>query len=79
MSSQVLEATIEVIEAITHIENKEIVEKLDDAELWDSHLNVEIVLALEEKFDIFFDDQVLESLASASSFYKAVLVAKGHG
>ena len=55
-----------IISAITGISTEEL-EKLPDSEnLWESFQKVEIVLGIEEEFDIFFEQEEIAGMSTIS-------------
>lgn len=55
---------IEIISAIAKINKAELVEKVDVEKLWESIIHVEIVIALEEEFDIVFTQDEIGNMTT---------------
>lgn len=55
---------IEIISTITKINKAELVEKVDVEKLWESMVHVEIVIALEEEFDIVFTQDEIGNMTT---------------
>lgn len=55
---------IEIISTITKINKAELVEKVDVEKLWESIIHVEIVIALEEEFDIVFTQDEIGNMTT---------------
>ena len=53
------DSIIEIMTDILKIEQDELLENFDSREIWDSLLRVEILFAVEEEFDIQFDEEEL--------------------
>ena len=56
------DSIIEIMTEILKIEKDELLENFDSREIWDSLLRVEILFAVEEEFDIQFDEEELAEL-----------------
>ncbi|ARR01154.1 acyl carrier protein [Campylobacter porcelli] len=48
---------IEIISTIAKINRDQLIEKIDIEKLWESIVHVEIIIALEEEFDIVFTQE----------------------
>ncbi|WP_086245421.1 acyl carrier protein [Campylobacter devanensis] len=64
---------IEIISTITKINKTELVEKVDTEKLWESIVHVEIVIALEEEFDIVFTQ---EEIGNMTTILKIIDIVK---
>ncbi len=51
------EKTIEIISKITKLSAEELKNGCDEKNLWDSLKHMEVILALEEEFDITFENE----------------------
>ena len=64
---------IEIMTDILKIEKDELLENFDSREIWDSLLRVEILFAMEEEFDIQFDEEELAELVTPQKLCEATL------
>lgn len=63
---------IEIISTITKINKTELVEKVDTEKLWESIAHVEIVIALEEEFDIVFTQEEIGNMTTINKIIDLV-------
>lgn len=67
------DSIIEIMTEILKIEKDELLENFDSREIWDSLLRVEILFAVEEEFDIQFDEEELAELVTPQKLCEATL------
>jgi acyl carrier protein len=63
---------LDVIASITKLDKGFLVEHKGEQKQWDSLKNIEIVLALEESFDIFFDSGEIAEMTSTHNIISIV-------
>ncbi len=68
---------IQIIAKIIKKQPEELMATLDAPEMWDSMMHIEIVMALEEKFDITFDDDEIPQMKSVQKVIDIVKSKKG--
>ncbi|MBQ3034621.1 MAG: hypothetical protein IJD25_01070, partial [Alphaproteobacteria bacterium] len=57
---------IDIISSVSKLTNQELIEKKEVEKLWESITHVEIVVALEEEFDIMFEQDEIASMTTVS-------------
>lgn len=67
------DSILEIMTDILKIETDELLENFDSREIWDSLLRVEILFAVEEEFDIQFDEEELAALVTPQKLCEATL------
>ena len=63
---------IEIISAISKLPIDKLVSNKDTEKLWESITHVEIVIALEEEFDISFEQEEIAQMTSVSKIIELV-------
>lgn len=63
---------IEIISTIAKIDKAELIEKVDTEKLWESIAHVEIVIALEEEFDIVFTQEEIGNMTTINKIIDLV-------
>lgn len=63
---------IEIISSVSKIDKNELVEKKDAEKLWESITHVEVVVALEEEFDIMFEQDEIADMTTVSKIINLV-------
>ncbi len=66
------EKVIEIITEITKLEKKELFENLDTPKMWGSMNHIEIILALEEKYGILFQQEELAQITTITEIICAL-------
>jgi len=67
------DSIIELIAIVTKQTTSFLEDNLTSNGLWDSFTNVELILALEEKFDIMFDQSEIAAMTTPELIVDAVL------
>lgn len=67
------DSILEIMTDILKIGQDELLENFDSREIWDSLLRVEILFAVEEEFDIQFDEEELAELVTPQKLCEATL------
>ena len=67
------EKLIELVLDVLGITGEELTERYDEATVWDSLRRVEILFAIEDEFDVIFDEEELKSLDTPKKLIAAVL------
>ena len=70
------EQVLEIMAGILKTDREALQASLDSRELWDSMLRIEVVLAMEEEFDLRFDEDQLAELDTPRKLLQAVLQAQ---
>ncbi|MBQ3101500.1 acyl carrier protein [bacterium] len=63
---------IDIISSVSKLTNQELIEKKEVEKLWESITHVEIVVALEEEFDIMFEQDEIASMTTVSKIIEIV-------
>ena len=63
---------IEIISSTSKIDKDELIEKKDVEKLWESITHVEVVVALEEEFDIMFEQEEIAQMTTVSKIIDLV-------
>ena len=63
---------IEIISTIAKIDKDQLIEKIDVDKLWESIVHVEIVIALEEEFDIVFTQEEIGGMTTINKIIDLV-------
>ena len=63
---------IEIISSVSKIDKNELAEKKDVEKLWESITHVEVVVALEEEFDIMFEQDEIADMTTVSKIINLV-------
>lgn len=63
---------IEIISSVSKIDKNELAEKKDAEKLWESITHVEVVVALEEEFDIMFEQDEIADMTTVSKIIDLV-------
>lgn len=63
---------IEIISLVSKLSNQELLEKKDVEKLWESITHVEVVVALEEEFDIMFEQEEIAQMTTVSKIIELV-------
>ena len=63
---------IEIISSVSKIDKNELAEKKDVEKLWESITHVEVVVALEEEFDIMFEQDEIAEMTTVSKIIDLV-------
>lgn len=63
---------IEIISSVSKIDKNELAEKKDTEKLWESITHVEVVVALEEEFDIMFEQDEIADMTTVSKIIDLV-------
>ncbi len=63
---------INIISSITKIKEDELMNSLDKENLWNSLNRVEIIIALEDEFDISFSQEEISEMKTISQIYEAI-------
>lgn len=63
---------IEIISSVSKIDKEELISKKEVEKLWESITHVEIVVALEEEFDIMFEQEEIASMTTVSKIIDIV-------
>lgn len=63
---------IEIISTIAKIDKDQLIEKIDVDKLWESIVHVEIVIALEEEFDIVFTQEEIGNMTTINKIIDLV-------
>lgn len=66
------ERIIEIISEITKIDTKELEEKKTETGIWNSMNHIEIIFALEEEYDIMFEQEELPLLTTLGKIVDSV-------
>ena len=66
------EKVINIISSITKIKEDELMNSLDKENLWNSLNRVEIIIALEDEFDISFSKEEITEMKTISQIYEAI-------
>jgi len=66
------EKVLEIIAAIAKKNIAELQELINEQELWDSLLHVELVVALEAEFDIFFSPEEISQIDTPAKVLEVV-------
>ncbi len=61
---------INIISSVTSIPEDELKKNTDDENLWDSIQKVEIVLGIEEEFDIMFEQEEIANMTNIANICK---------
>jgi acyl carrier protein len=67
------DSILEIMTDILKMEKDELLANFDSREIWDSLLRVEILFAVEEEFDIQFDEEELAELVTPQKLCEATL------
>lgn len=67
------ENVLDLIAEILKISREALQMGFDQKEIWDSMVRVEVLFALEDEFDIQFDEEELAALETPKKLYEAVL------
>ena len=67
------ERIIEIISGITQIEKEELLEKKTEKGVWNSMNHIEIIFALEEEYDIMFEQEELSTLTTIEKIVESVM------
>ncbi len=60
------EKVVEILAQVTNIPAEELMEKADSKDLWESLTNVEIIIALEEEFEVCFEQEEIAEMNSVN-------------
>ena len=63
---------IDIISSVSKLTNQELIEKKEVEKLWESITHVEIVVALEEEFDIMFEQDEIASMTTVAKIIEIV-------
>ena len=63
---------IDIISSVSKLTNQELIEKKEVEKLWESITHVEIVVALEEEFDIMFEQDEIAQMITVSKIIEIV-------
>lgn len=63
---------IEIISSVSKIDKEELAEKKEVEKLWESITHVEIIVSLEEEFDIVFEQDEIASMTTVSKIIDIV-------
>ena len=66
------EKVINIISSITKIKEDELMNSLDKENLWNSLNRVEIIIAIEDEFDISFSKEEITEMKTISQIYEAI-------
>ncbi len=66
------EKVINIISSITKIKEVELKNSLDKENLWNSLNRVEIIIAIEDEFDISFSQEEISEMKTISQIYEAI-------
>ena len=66
------EKVINIISSITKIKEDELKNSLDKENLWNSLNRVEIIIAIEDEFDISFSQEEISEMKTISQIYEAI-------
>lgn len=69
MEDKILEIIIDILK----ISREKLLENFDNKEIWDSMSRVEILFALEEEFDVFFEEEELAVLITPKLLCEAAI------
>lgn len=58
---------LEIIEGLLGIDHKEMLENLGNKDIWDSFTRVEVLFAVEEEFDVSFEQDELSEINTPAS------------
>ncbi len=67
------ESILEIMTDILKLDREALLADFDSREAWDSLLRVEILFAIEEEFDIQFDEEELAELVTPQKLCEATL------
>lgn len=67
------DSIIEIIAIVTKQNTSHLEDNLTSKDLWDSFTHVELTLALEEKFDIMFNQDEIAAMVTPELIIEAVL------
>lgn len=67
------ESILEIMTDILKLDQEALLADFDSQEIWDSLLRVEILFAIEEEFDIQFDEEELAQLVTPQKLCEATL------
>ena len=67
------ESILEIMTDILKLDREALLADFDNREAWDSLLRVEILFAIEEEFDIQFDEEELAELVTPQKLCEATL------
>lgn len=63
---------IDIISSVSKLTNQELIKKKEVEKLWESITQVEIVVALEEEFDIMFNQEEIASMTTVAKIIEIV-------
>ena len=63
---------LEIISSIINVSVEELKNKIDVENLWDSFSRVEIIIALEEEFDISFSQEEIAEIKTIAQVYSVI-------
>ena len=66
------EKVINIISSITKIKEDELKNSLDKENLWNSLNRVEIIIAIEDEFDISFSQEEISEMKTISQIYEVI-------
>lgn len=64
------EKIYDIISAITNISKEDLKNSVNTENLWESFQKVEIVLGIEEEFDIFFEQEEIAEMITISDIFE---------
>lgn len=68
---------LEILESYLKMDRTELIENIDNKEVWDSLVRVEIIFAIEEEFGIVFEAEELAELVTPQLLTDAVIRKAG--
>ena len=63
---------VKILMQVTNIPEEELMEKADSTDLWESLTNVEIIIALEEEYEICFEQEEIAEMNSVNKIVQMV-------
>ena len=66
------ERILAIISEVTKIGVDELLKKENEPKLWDSLLHVELVIMLEDEFDIFFDQKEISEMTTVKKIVELI-------
>lgn len=60
------EKVVEILAEVTNISAEELLKKADSKDLWESLTNVEIIIALEEEYEVCFEQEEIAEMNSVN-------------
>ena len=67
----------ELICEVLKTEPAKLAERMDDSTVWDSLLRVEVLFAIEEEYDILFEQDELKTLDTPQKLFQAAMKKAG--